>query len=156
MALLATRPSNNNNNHNNKNRNNNNNNNDHNNNNSNNNNNNNFVVWAHRGASAERPENSLSAFRRALELGADGVELELDVHLSADGHAVVIHDSWLDRTTGSSGPVGALPLDELRRVSLLPGASLPTTTTVTTTTTTMPIGQQQQQQTSATDAADVT
>ncbi|CAE8643806.1 unnamed protein product [Polarella glacialis] len=106
------------------------------------------------GAGGRRSREGLSAFRRALELGADGVEL--DVHLSADGHAVVIHDSWLDRTTGSSGPVGALPLDELRRVSLLPGASLPTTTTVTTTTTTMPIGQQQQQQTSATDAADVT
>lgn len=48
-------------------------------------------VYAHRGASAERPENTLASFRRALELGAQGIEL--DVHLSRDGVPVVIHDS---------------------------------------------------------------
>ena len=46
---------------------------------------------AHRGASHERPENTAAAFERALELGADGIEL--DVHLTADGHLVVHHDA---------------------------------------------------------------
>ncbi len=48
------------------------------------------LLYAHRGASAEFPENTLCAFRRALELGAD--VLEMDVHMTADGHVVVAHD----------------------------------------------------------------
>ena len=58
---------------------------------------------AHRGASAEAPENTLAAFRRALEIGVDGVEL--DAHLSADGEPVVIHDPLLGRTAAGSGLV---------------------------------------------------
>ncbi len=69
-------------------------------------------VIAHRGASAQRPENTLSAFHRAVELGAEA--LELDVHLSADGVAVVIHDAMLDRTTDRRGPVAAQSLAILR------------------------------------------
>ncbi|MDR7485376.1 MAG: glycerophosphodiester phosphodiesterase [Armatimonadota bacterium] len=72
------------------------------------------AVIAHRGASGEAPENTLAAFRRALELGADAVEL--DVHLSADGVPVVIHESLLDRTTDGRGLVRDYPLDALRRL----------------------------------------
>lgn len=70
------------------------------------------LVWAHRGASATAPENTLAAFRRALEAGADGVEL--DVHLTADGHVIVIHDATLDRTTSGRGRVADLPLSAVR------------------------------------------
>ena len=70
------------------------------------------TVWAHRGASAKAPENTLAAFRLAHELGADGVEL--DVQLTADGRVVVIHDETLDRTTTGSGPVGARTLREIK------------------------------------------
>jgi glycerophosphoryl diester phosphodiesterase len=55
-------------------------------------------LYAHRGASAERPENTLPAFERALELGADA--LEMDVHLTRDGSLVVAHDDTGLRTTG--------------------------------------------------------
>ncbi|HET9514113.1 MAG TPA: glycerophosphodiester phosphodiesterase family protein, partial [Gemmatimonadales bacterium] len=55
-------------------------------------------IIAHRGASAEAPENTLEAFRLGLEQGCDAIEL--DVRLSRDGVAVVIHDPTLMRTTG--------------------------------------------------------
>jgi len=71
-----------------------------------------MFLYAHRGASAEAPENTLVAFRRALETGADGVEL--DVHLSADGIPVVIHDETLDRTTDGVGAVAAHGIEALR------------------------------------------
>jgi len=70
------------------------------------------TVWAHRGASAKAPENTLAAFRLAHELGADGVEL--DVQLTADGQVVVIHDETLDRTTTGRGPVGTRTLREIK------------------------------------------
>jgi len=70
------------------------------------------VNFAHRGDSARAPENTLDAFRRAVEAGAGG--LELDVHLTRDGHAVVIHDATLDRTTSGSGPVAGATLEEIR------------------------------------------
>ncbi|GBD33183.1 MAG: glycerophosphoryl diester phosphodiesterase [Gemmatimonadales bacterium] len=58
------------------------------------------IVIAHRGASAYEPENSLAAFRKAVRLGADGIEL--DVHATADGKLAVIHDGVLDgRAIGS-------------------------------------------------------
>ena len=67
---------------------------------------------AHRGASAYAPGNTLAAFRLALEMGADG--FELDVMLSADGHLVVIHDDTVDRTTDGRGPVRQKTLAELK------------------------------------------
>lgn len=70
------------------------------------------MVVAHRGASGEAPENTLAAFRLALELGAEGVEL--DVHLSAEGVPVVLHDALVDRTTDGRGPVRDLSLEALR------------------------------------------
>ncbi|WP_420112369.1 glycerophosphodiester phosphodiesterase family protein, partial [Pseudactinotalea sp.] len=60
-------------------------------------------VYAHRGASIELPENTLAAFARAIEIGAEGIEL--DTYRAKDGAAVVIHDDTLDRTTGATGPV---------------------------------------------------
>jgi glycerophosphoryl diester phosphodiesterase len=72
------------------------------------------LVFAHRGGSALRPENTIVAFDNGLALGADGIEL--DVHLSRDGRVVVHHDSTLDRTTNANGPLGALTADELAGV----------------------------------------
>ena len=60
-------------------------------------------IVAHRGASAYAPENTLAAFRKAIELGAD--VLELDVHQSIDNQLVVIHDGTVDRTTSGKGTV---------------------------------------------------
>jgi glycerophosphoryl diester phosphodiesterase len=71
---------------------------------------------AHRGGSLLWPENSLLAFRNALDLGADF--LEMDVHLSRDGEVVVIHDPTLDRTTTGRGPVRERTLAELRELRL--------------------------------------
>jgi glycerophosphoryl diester phosphodiesterase len=70
------------------------------------------VIFAHRGASAHAPENTLAAFELALEQNADAIEL--DVKLSADGHPVVIHDTTVDRTTNGRGRVKDLSLKELR------------------------------------------
>lgn len=72
------------------------------------------VNLAHRGASALAPENTIEAFRLAVEAGAGG--LELDVHMTRDGHTVVIHDATVDRTTNGSGAVSEMTLDELRRL----------------------------------------
>jgi glycerophosphoryl diester phosphodiesterase len=69
-------------------------------------------ILAHRGASQAAPENTLAAFRLAAEMGADGVEL--DVQLSKDGEAVVIHDVTVDKTTNGSGRVKDLTLAELQ------------------------------------------
>ncbi|HHS97904.1 MAG TPA: glycerophosphodiester phosphodiesterase [Chloroflexi bacterium] len=69
---------------------------------------------AHRGASAVAPQNTLAAFRRAAELGADGIEL--DVRLSADGVPVVIHDAVVDHTTDGTGRVADLPLAALKEL----------------------------------------
>jgi glycerophosphoryl diester phosphodiesterase len=69
-------------------------------------------VIAHRGASGLAPENTLPAFELAIRQGADA--LELDVRLTRDGAAVVIHDATVDRTTDRSGSVLAYTLAELR------------------------------------------
>ena len=69
---------------------------------------------AHRGASAVAPPNTLAAFRKAVELGADGVEF--DVHLSADSVPIVIHDFRVDDTTDGSGRVADLTLAQLKQL----------------------------------------
>lgn len=73
------------------------------------------LVWAHRGASAYAPENTLEAFRLAADMGADGVEL--DIQLTKDGQIVVIHDETIDRTSSGTGWVKDMTLEELRRFS---------------------------------------
>jgi glycerophosphoryl diester phosphodiesterase len=70
------------------------------------------VVFAHRGACAHAPENTLAAFELALTHQADAIEL--DVKLSADGQVVVMHDATVDRTTNGKGRVRDLSLLELR------------------------------------------
>jgi glycerophosphoryl diester phosphodiesterase len=71
-------------------------------------------VVAHRGASGHAPENTLAAFRHAVELGARFIET--DLRLSRDSRFVAIHDETLDRTTNGRGPVHALTLAELREL----------------------------------------
>lgn len=79
-------------------------------------------VIAHRGASRERPENTLAAFVRAAEIGANAVEL--DVHLTADGHLVVHHDPTLPRGLRRRA-IGSLTLSEVREFRLK-GEPVPT------------------------------
>lgn len=69
-------------------------------------------VWAHRGASGYAPENTLPAFALAIEMGCDG--LELDVHLTKDGIPVVTHDERIDRVSDGSGYVSDYTLTELK------------------------------------------
>lgn len=71
------------------------------------------LVYAHRGASAELPENTLEAFLRAVELGVD--ILETDVHCTADGHVVVHHDMTGHRMANVPRAVADSPLSEVRR-----------------------------------------
>ena len=70
------------------------------------------LIIAHRGASGYAPENTLEAFRLAMDMGADG--FELDVHMSKDGQLVVIHDDTVDRTTNGTGLVKELTLSQLQ------------------------------------------
>jgi glycerophosphoryl diester phosphodiesterase len=69
-------------------------------------------IVAHRGASAERPECTLAAIQRAIEVGATAVEV--DVRTSRDGQLFLLHDAPLDRTTNGKGPANALTLAELQ------------------------------------------
>jgi len=75
------------------------------------------LVAAHRGGAALWPENSLLAFRQALALGVDA--LEFDLHMTADGEVIVLHDPTLDRTSTARGPVRDLRLAALASVRLL-------------------------------------
>lgn len=81
------------------------------------------LIGGHRGNPAEHPENTLASFRSAIELGVDMVEC--DVHLSADGELIVIHDHTLDRTTNGSGLVVQRTLAELRELDAGGGERLP-------------------------------
>lgn len=72
-------------------------------------------IIAHRGASGPFPEHTLAAYEAAVEEGADGVEC--DIRLSADGHLVCFHDRTVNRTTDGTGPLGAMTLEEIRRLN---------------------------------------
>ena len=74
-------------------------------------------IWAHRGASARQPENTVAAFAAAMEAGADGVEL--DVQLTSDGVPVVIHDETVDRTHDGTGGVSTFTLAQLQKLRSL-------------------------------------
>jgi glycerophosphoryl diester phosphodiesterase len=75
------------------------------------------LIIAHRGASAEAPENTLAAFRRAIALRADGIEL--DVQITRDGVPIVFHDSSLLRLTENRGRVTAKTWPELQKLRVL-------------------------------------
>jgi glycerophosphoryl diester phosphodiesterase len=78
----------------------------------------------HRGAKGYEPENTLVSFEKAIEMGADGIEL--DVHLSLDGHLIVIHDETIDRTTDGMGVVNQLTLQALKSCTINEKYSIPT------------------------------
>lgn len=71
-------------------------------------------AFAHRGGAKRWPENTLLAFRQALELGY--THIETDIHLTRDGHIVCFHDAGLERTTNGVGPVKGRTLAELREL----------------------------------------
>lgn len=87
-------------------------------------------VIGHRGAAGLRPENTLASFAHAVALGVDGIEL--DVHLTADGHLAVIHDERVDRTTDGTGKVADFTLDALRQLDAGGGERIPTLAEVLT------------------------
>ncbi len=72
-----------------------------------------WIRIAHRGASGIAPENTLAAFNKAIEIGVDAVEL--DLHGTADGEVVVIHDPSLDRTTNLCGPINQTSLEKIKQ-----------------------------------------
>lgn len=74
---------------------------------------NSWIRIAHRGASGIAPENTRAAFKKAIEIGVDAVEL--DLHGTADGEIVAIHDATLDRTTNMRGPIKQTTLKTIKR-----------------------------------------
>ena len=74
------------------------------------------LVFAHRGASAYEPDNTIEAFELAHKMGADGIEL--DVHLTADGEVVIFHDNTLDRATNGRGSIPEYTLAELKAIDV--------------------------------------
>jgi glycerophosphoryl diester phosphodiesterase len=80
-------------------------------------------IMGHRGAPADKPENTLGSFARALAVGVAAVEL--DVQLTKDGRLAVIHDETLDRTTNGRGPVRDLTLAELKKLDAGQGEPVP-------------------------------
>jgi glycerophosphoryl diester phosphodiesterase len=81
------------------------------------------LVLGHRGYRARFPENTLLAFRKALDAGAEGVEC--DTQKTADGRYVVIHDANVDRVTGGAGEIGRMTLEELLRLDFGSGERIP-------------------------------
>lgn len=71
-----------------------------------------ILNWAHQGGAKEAPSSTLFAMREAVAAGADAIEL--DVHMTADGHLVVCHDATVDRTTNATGAIASLTLAEVR------------------------------------------
>ena len=73
-----------------------------------------FVNYAHRGASAYAPENTISAFEKGIELGADGIEL--DLQKTKDGKIVIFHDSVIDNKSNGKGKISDYNYDELLKL----------------------------------------
>ena len=82
-----------------------------------------MYIFAHRGASAHAPENTLAAVELAIEQQADGIEI--DVHQLGE-EFVVIHDQWLSRTTNGTGHLSKISLDALRKLDAGDGQRVPT------------------------------
>ena len=84
---------------------------------------NSIIRVAHRGASAQYPENTLLAFRKAIQQGVD--MLEIDIHHTADDKLVVIHDPTLERTTNGHGDICDHSLEEIRQLDAGQGERIP-------------------------------
>ena len=84
----------------------------------------NILKIAHRGAKAYEPENTLQAFQKALDLNSDGIEL--DVHLSSDGHIIVMHDETIDKMTSGKGDINTYTLAELKSFLIADELQIPT------------------------------
>ena len=82
-----------------------------------------FFVVAHRGASGYEPENTVRAVKKAIEIGADAVEV--DVRLTKDGYPIIMHDDTVDRTTNGTGKVSELTLNEIRKLDAGKGEKVP-------------------------------
>lgn len=80
-------------------------------------------IIAHRGYSSDYPENTLLAFKKALEVGVDGVEI--DLRLSPDGKSIIFHDDTLERIAGLNLPPEAIPFHELQKLDVGQGESIP-------------------------------
>ena len=76
-------------------------------------------VFAHRGWSGKYPENTMLAFEKAIELGVDGIEL--DVHMSGDHQLVIIHDETVDRTCNGKGFVKDMTVEQLKALDASAG-----------------------------------
>ena len=83
-----------------------------------------LIKIGHRGAAGYEPENTLVSFQKAIELGADMIEL--DVHVCKSGELVVIHDDTLERTTNGKGKVSDMALAELKELYAGKGQRIPT------------------------------
>ncbi len=83
-----------------------------------------MIVTSHRGAGFLEPENTLRAIRRAIDLGAD--QVEIDVQLTRDGHLVLMHDETVDRTTNGKGKLSELLFADLRQLDAGQGERVPT------------------------------
>ncbi len=82
------------------------------------------IVLGHRGYMSAYPENSLLAFRKAIEAGADGIEL--DVWLTKDGKVIVMHDESIDRTSNMNGRQKDMTLEDLKKADIGMGEKIPT------------------------------
>ncbi|MFX1489192.1 MAG: glycerophosphodiester phosphodiesterase [Promethearchaeota archaeon] len=82
------------------------------------------LIFAHRGASNIAPENTLKAFKKAIELNADYIEF--DIHQSKDSEIIVMHDSNTFRTTGHFGFIKNMTLEELKQLDCGDGERIPT------------------------------
>ncbi|AEH25485.1 glycerophosphodiester phosphodiesterase family protein [Pyrococcus yayanosii] len=85
---------------------------------------NDVIVLGHRGYMSRYPENTLLAFQKALEAGADGIEL--DVWLTRDGNVIIMHDETIDRTSNMRGRQKGMTLEELKKAELGMGQRIPT------------------------------
>jgi glycerophosphoryl diester phosphodiesterase len=82
------------------------------------------IITSHRGAGYLEPENTLRALRRAIDLGVD--QIEIDVQLTRDGHLILMHDPMVDRTTNGGGKVAELTFAEIRQLDAGFGEQVPT------------------------------
>lgn len=73
------------------------------------------LIFAHRGSKGTHPENTMLSFKEAERVGADGIEL--DIQLTKDGEVIIIHDDKVDRTTNGRGYIGDLSLKEIKKLN---------------------------------------